>query len=104
MHICFHEKPHMIFKYLKYHQIRPLALYCYICRVVVCPFHSGSRPLSSTLSLSGLVFPRLLPPLPVPHHTRNYFAVNCLQFCHCVPIAVLSFASNSSQRDTLHKS
>lgn len=52
MHICFHEKPHMIFKYLKYHKIRPLALYCCICLivVVVCPFHCGSRSLSSTLS------------------------------------------------------
>lgn len=108
MHICFHEKPHMIFKYLKYHKIRPLALYCCICLivVVVCPFHCGSRSLSSTLS--GFAYtpppPRTFNPLPVSHHTRNYFAVNCLQFCHCVPIAVLSFASNSSQRDTLHKS
>lgn len=46
----FSRKTHMIFKYLKYHKIRPLALYCCICLIVVCPFHCGSRSLSSTLS------------------------------------------------------
>lgn len=65
MHICFHEKTHMIIKYLKYHKIRPLALYCCICLfvVVVCPFHCGSRSLLLSLVLRtpppGLLTPSL---------------------------------------------